>query len=347
MKVGIVGCGGIAQQNHIPIWKKLGIKLVGIDRNDKLLYSLKAKYGLDTVYVSLEEALEKEEDLTILDICTPVQSHVPLSLLGLEKGVNVLVEKPMATNYNDALTMVKLAENKKLKLGVIHNSLFNPFYMKIKQILHKMDGDIVRVDIKYVKRHDDPWVLDEQHWSHSLELGIFTEILAHPLYFLRDLLGDDLKVSFASLEKIYSYGKNPWLNGDELLAILKNSKNSIGTVTISLNSNRTDVLLTIYTSKGILECSLWRGLIFIQGSMHYGPMQSIKDNIKLMYHIVSSMGRAFHLGITNKLVSGQHYLIPDFYNAVLMDRKPLVSGIDGLQVAKLIESITKEIGKNG
>jgi predicted dehydrogenase len=133
-KVGIVGVGAIAQQNHIPVWRKLGVEIVGIDKNIDLLEKVKKKYSITKVYTSIEEALVNES-IDIIDICTPVQSHSTLTLTALEKGCHTLVEKPMATNYNDAQKIVKLAESKDLTVGVIHNTLFNPIYLRVKRLL--------------------------------------------------------------------------------------------------------------------------------------------------------------------------------------------------------------------
>jgi predicted dehydrogenase len=41
LKVGIVGVRVNAQQNHIPIWKKLGVEMIGIDKNINLLEKVK------------------------------------------------------------------------------------------------------------------------------------------------------------------------------------------------------------------------------------------------------------------------------------------------------------------
>jgi len=349
-KVGIIGVGAIAQQNHIPVWRKLGVEIIGIDKNIDLLKKVKKKYGIAKTYTSIEEALV-DESIDIIDNCTPVQLHSSLTLIALEKGCHTLVEKPMATNYNDAQKIVKLAESKGLIVGVIHNTLFNPVYLKVKRLLSSLVNDkgaeIIRADIEYIKRSDDQWIVDRNHWSHQLNLGMITEILAHPLYILDDILdGRDssLEVLTAVGRKLYVSKKYPYVKYDELFAFLENKTGKkIGTITVTLNSNREDVILRVYTTLGIIYSSLWRGVVVFKGKMIYGSKSFAVDNIKESIGILKSTLNSALLKFRGKMVPGHYFLIQDFYDAVVYNKKPLVSQEDGLRIAKLIEEITNAV----
>jgi predicted dehydrogenase len=350
LKVGIIGVGAIAQQNHIPVWKKLGVEIIGIDKNIDLLEKVKEKYGIAKMYTSIEEALVNE-NIDIIDNCTPVQLHSSLTLIALEKGCHTLVEKPMATNYNDAQKIVKLAESKGLMVGVIHNTLFNPIYLKVKKLLSNLvnnkGAEMIRADVEYVKQSDDPWIVDKNHWSHRLDLGMITEILAHPLYILDDILGGrdgSLEVLTAVGRKLHVSKKYPYVKYDELFAFLENKTDKkIGTITVTLNSNREDVILRVYTTLGIIYSSLWRGVIVLKGRMMYGAKNFIVDNIEESIGILKCTLDGMLLKFRGKMVPGHYFLIPDFYDAVIHNRKPLVSGEDGLRIAKLMEEITNTV----
>jgi len=350
LKVGIIGCGGIALQNHIPVWKKLKVDIIAIDSNISALQKIKKKCDITKTYSSLQEALENEK-LDIIDNCTPVQLHATLSLVALKNGIHTLVEKPMATNYKDAQEMVKLAESKGLTLGVIHNTLFNPFYLEIKRLLAHLNdkgAEITKVDIEYIKRQDDPWIIDKKHWSHQLELGMITEILAHPLYIIDDILNGksyDLKVLMAVAGRFFVSTKYPYVKYDELQAVLQNKLKKIANITVTLNSVREDVILRIYTTRGLIESSLWRGIIKLKGRMIYDiksfAIDSIQESIQILKHTLKNV----ILKIRGKLIPGHHFLIPNFYDAVIHKRKPKVSGDDGLRIVKLMEEITNMVKK--
>jgi len=348
IKVGILGLGTIAQKNHIPVWKKIGVGIIGIDKNVELCKYVEQKYGILKTYTSLENALN-DENIDIIDNCTPVQLHFTLSLSALERGVHTLVEKPMATRYCDAQKMVKVANENKVKLGVIHNTLFNPFYLATKGILSNLKNkdkefEITRVNIEYIKRKDDPWILDKNHWSHQLELGMITEILAHPLYILDDLLDKQLQVKMAVGKKLYTSLRYPYIKYDEFFALLEDkSKGSVGTITITLNSIREDVLLTVYTTDGIIYASLWRGIIYVKGKMRENIKEFMKDNLSEAISFLKSNFNIISIKLKGKARSGHSYIIPDFYEAVVNNRQPQISGEDGLRIVKLMDDITKFI----
>jgi predicted dehydrogenase len=330
LKVGIVGVGANAQQNHIPVWRKLGVEIIGIDKNIDLLEKVKEKYGIAKAYTSIEEALV-DESIDIIDNCAPVQLHSILTLISLEKGCHTLVEKPMATNYNDAQKIVKLAESKGLIVGVIHNSLFNPIYLKVKRLLSNLvnnkGAEMIRADVEYVKRSDNPWIVDKNHWSHQLDLGIITEILAHPLYILDDILGGrdgSLEVLTAVGRKLHVSKKYPYVKYDELFAFLENKTDKkIGTITVTLNSNREDVILRVYTTFGVIYSSLWRGTIVLKGRMVYGAKNFIVDNIEESIGILKCTLDSMLLKFRGKMVPGHYFLISDFYDAVIHNRKTI------------------------
>lgn len=68
-------------------------------------------------------------------IATPASTHFQIAKEFLEKGFNVLVEKPAATNYNDALELYKVADRFKKVLMVGHIFLYNPAFIEIKNLL--------------------------------------------------------------------------------------------------------------------------------------------------------------------------------------------------------------------
>lgn len=85
------------------------------------------------VYASHEELLNSEE-LDLISICTPPYVHAQIAIHGLEHGVHVLVEKPMAPSLQECDQMIDAAERYR-RLGVIAQNRFKTPIMKIKQIL--------------------------------------------------------------------------------------------------------------------------------------------------------------------------------------------------------------------
>jgi predicted dehydrogenase len=74
----------------------------------------------------------KERSIDFVIIASPHNLHAPLAIQCLEAGVNVMVEKPMATTYADCLKMIAAAEKAEKFLTVFHNRRFDPWFVKIQ-----------------------------------------------------------------------------------------------------------------------------------------------------------------------------------------------------------------------
>ena len=105
LKVGLVGCGFIAQSAHIPsLLKCRGAELVAVcDRNEELASSVTTRFKVNKHYADLGDMLSKER-LDMVEICTSINTHAPLCIQAMEAGCHVLVEKPIALTFLSGLS---------------------------------------------------------------------------------------------------------------------------------------------------------------------------------------------------------------------------------------------------
>lgn len=68
-------------------------------------------------------------------IATPSSTHFKIAKEFLERGFNVLIEKPMTTSYKDALDLSKIADKYRNVVMVGHIFLYNPAFLKIKKLI--------------------------------------------------------------------------------------------------------------------------------------------------------------------------------------------------------------------
>jgi D-galactose 1-dehydrogenase len=110
IRVGIVGVGKIARDQHIP----------SIAANPALQFvaasSRHAKAEGVRNFQSLQEMLAEVPDLDAISICTPPQTHYETARLALESGKHVLLEKPPCTSLGQLLHLEQLAASKGLSL---------------------------------------------------------------------------------------------------------------------------------------------------------------------------------------------------------------------------------------
>ncbi|MCQ2481681.1 MAG: Gfo/Idh/MocA family oxidoreductase [Clostridia bacterium] len=123
IKVGIIGCGGIANGKHLPaLSKNKYVEVVAfcdiiVERAEEAA----KKYGTADarVYEDYKELLANEKDITAVHVCTPNRSHSFITIDSLEAGKHVMCEKPMAKTYAEAKAMCETAKKtgKKLTIG--------------------------------------------------------------------------------------------------------------------------------------------------------------------------------------------------------------------------------------
>ena len=118
VRIGIIGCGQIAQQ-HLETYATIpGANVVACaDINPAAADGSAAKFGIPNVYYSAWEML-KRDDLDAIDVCLHNNLHVSGARAVLESGRHCYCEKPMAGTYRDALTMIETAKSLGLKLHI-------------------------------------------------------------------------------------------------------------------------------------------------------------------------------------------------------------------------------------
>ena len=123
VKIGIIGCGGIANGKHMPSLAKLPeVEMVAFcDLIPERAEKAAKEYGTKDarVYTDYKELLKKESEITVVHVCTPNRMHAPITIDALESGRHVMCEKPMAKTYADAKAMLDAAKRtgKKLTIG--------------------------------------------------------------------------------------------------------------------------------------------------------------------------------------------------------------------------------------
>ena len=135
VKVGIIGCGGIANGKHMPALKAVpGVEMVAfcdliIERAEEAA----AKYGVPgaKVYTDYKELIADPE-IEVVHVLTPNRSHADLSIDAMKAGKHVMCEKPMAKTAEDAKRMLDCAREtgKKLTIGYQSRQRTDSMYMK-------------------------------------------------------------------------------------------------------------------------------------------------------------------------------------------------------------------------
>ena len=137
MRAALVGLGSMGRNHYKTIKNNQELDFVAVvEPNDELVTDIDVKR-----YRDVEQLLENEKvDLAV--IATPTSTHLDISKKFLEKGIHLLVEKPIATKSKQSTQMDNLARKNNCKLVVGHVERFNPAiqavfpYLKGHKIIH-------------------------------------------------------------------------------------------------------------------------------------------------------------------------------------------------------------------
>ena len=151
LRVGIVGCGGIANGKHLPAMKRNGnFEFVAFcDLIEERAQKAKEEYGTEDskVYTDYNDLLK--EDIEAVYVLTPNSVHAPVSIAAMEAGKNVMCEKPMAKTYDEAKKMVETAERTGKVLTIGYQSRYRGDSAYLKKAC--VNGDLG--EIYYAKAH--------------------------------------------------------------------------------------------------------------------------------------------------------------------------------------------------
>lgn len=192
IKIGIIGCGNIAHQKHLPSLKKLGeqVSLIGFcDELEERALEAGNEYGNSgfKVYTDYRELLINES-IDVVHVLTPNISHAEISIAALEAGKHVMCEKPMAINSKEAKKMVDAAERtgKKLTIGYQHRFRKDSQFLK-EAIKNNELGDIYHAKSHAVRRRGVPtWgvFLDKNKQGGGALIDIGTHALDLTLWLM-------------------------------------------------------------------------------------------------------------------------------------------------------------------
>ncbi|MGO4182928.1 Gfo/Idh/MocA family protein [Paenibacillus sp. TAF43_2] len=192
LKIGIIGCGGIANQKHMPSLAKLshmGDMVAFCDVIEEKAQKAAQDFGSEgaKVYVDYKKLLE-DESIDVVHVLTPNLQHSYITVDALEAGKHVMCEKPMAINSIEAKKMVDAAKRTGKKLTIGYQNRFR----NDSQILHKACregdlGDIYMTKAHAVRRRGVPtWgvFLDKEQQGGGPLIDLGTHALDLALWFM-------------------------------------------------------------------------------------------------------------------------------------------------------------------
>jgi predicted dehydrogenase len=176
-RVAVVGHGDVSVV-HLAAIAELGAELVGVATRDY-------------------RALLDEQRPDVVHICTPHDQHVPIAVEALERGIHVLLEKPVAHTVEEADRLVAAAKDHPgVKIGVCLQNRYNATSRAARQFLGGELGAITGASAS-VLWHRDPAYYDGRPWRGQKRRsggGVLINQAIHTLDLVQWLVGDVVRV---------------------------------------------------------------------------------------------------------------------------------------------------------
>jgi len=180
VKVGIIGCGGIATAKHLPALKTVeNVEMVAfcdiiVERAEKAA----KEFGVDgaKVYSDYEELL-KDKSIEVIHVLTPNKSHSIISIAAMEAGKHVMCEKPMAKTAAEARAMIETSVKTGKKLTIGYQNRYRPDSQYLYKACRRGDlGDIYMAKAHAIRRRAVPtWGVflneEEQGGGPLIDIG--------------------------------------------------------------------------------------------------------------------------------------------------------------------------------
>ena len=192
MSIGIamIGCGGIALQNHLPGFALLKeAKVVALcDTNPAVLERAKQQTGIDDASTDCQEVL-KHPKVNAVVIATPNFTHAPIALAAIAAAKHVLLEKPIAMNLDESKRLLDAAR----KARIVHMTAFTyRFVPAMRYMAHLVEGGHIGQPWHFRAQRFQDWADRNLGWRQVKKLagtGEMGDMLSHRIDYAHLLIG--------------------------------------------------------------------------------------------------------------------------------------------------------------
>ena len=260
-KIGIIGCGKIAQVRHIPEYTGNGKSEITAyyDLNRERAEDLAERFG-GKAYGSVEALLESGVDA--VSVCTANNTHAEITLQALKAGKHVLCEKPMATTLEDCVKMTEAASSSPGILMIGQNQRFTKTHAKARAMI--AGGSIGKpFSFRTIFGHGGPetWSVDpgKNTWffdKAKAAMGAMADLGIHKTDLIQFLLGDTVSEVSSVVTTLDKKGADGSLIpvDDNAICIYRMKGGAVGTMTASWTFyGREDNSTVIYGTEGIMK----------------------------------------------------------------------------------------------
>jgi predicted dehydrogenase len=345
-RVGVVGCGLIAQVMHLPYLSELSdrFRITAVcDLSEPVARGCAQRYGIERVHTRWQDLLAEPLDAVLI---ATSGDHAPIALAAVDAGRHVFTEKPMALCSRDASEMVEAAHRAGVILMVGTMKRYDPAYERLAELLPGLT-DLRLVRVTTLESPFEPYVA-----HHPLIKGPPLE--PAPLQALRAQEAEALDAALgeADAQTRHCYR---WVLLDNLVHEMNALGGLLGEATEIRSADLTPRSVALHLRFGAVDCHLsWVDLPGIaryrQELAFYAP--DLRLTLELPSPFLRSMPSQLIVEggepgtadswVRTEVVSYEEAFkreLIEFSDCLADGRQPRTSGEDGLRDMRLAERI--------
>lgn len=248
MKYGLIGCGRISP-NHIAAALDNELEIVSIcDINAQNMDDLLKKFNLEDCnikkYENYEEMISKE-NLELVAISTESGLHAKIALACIEKGINCIIEKPIAMNMKDARAICKAAKEHDVVVCANHQNRFNKSIQKIREAVEEGKFGKLMHGTAHIRWNRNESYYAQAPWrgTWAQDGGCLMNQCIHNIDLLRWMMGDEVDEVMAYTDNL----NHDFIEAEDLgIAIVKFKNGSYGIIEGTTNVYPKNLEETLY-----------------------------------------------------------------------------------------------------
>jgi predicted dehydrogenase/nucleoside-diphosphate-sugar epimerase len=341
LRVGIVGCGKVAEHHARFVNELADARLVGVaDTNRDAARDFAGRHHVSLACGSLRELLSSA-DLDVLHVVTPPAFHYQTAKVALDHGLHVFLEKPLAFTVEEVHDLYERAARQGVLLCPDFIQLFHPRMQELLGVVQSGQlGRLLHVESHLCFNLDDTPELREAeglHWAYKLPGGLLRDYSSHVLYLALYLAGTPRHMQVSS----DSSGTLPQGLSDHLVIQLEASE-CTATALLSCKARSSAYGVRVFCEQGSAEVDFGTQTLQV---FRRGALPRAVSSATAGFSRGYRLGRQSAANIFNYLrgalvpYGGLRVLIPLYYESIRRKSMPPISRDLALAVSQAEETI--------
>lgn len=258
MKYALIGCGRIST-NHVTAVLNNNLEFVAAcDILPEHIEELLSKHNLQNDanikrYVDYKTMIA-ENNLDLVGIATESGSHADIALYCIEHGINIIIEKPMAMNMDDANKIVELSEEKGVVVSACHQNRFNIAVQEMRKALEEGRFGKLSHGSIHVRwnRNKDYYTQAPWRGTWAQDGGALMNQCIHGIDLLRWMMGDKIEEVYGATRQQF----HDYLEAEDVgMAVVKFKNGAVATVegTTNVYPQNLEETLYLFGEKGTVK----------------------------------------------------------------------------------------------